>query len=86
MTILMDMTQDQAARRIAELEAQLAAAKAAGRGKLTLKVSKAGAVSVYGMGKWPVTLYSQQWEKVLDAEEQIRAFIVANADSLSVKE
>lgn len=86
MTVLMDMTQDQAAKRIAELEGQLAAAKAAAKGKLTLKVSKAGAVSVYGMGKWPVTLYSQQWERLMDAAEQIRAFIVANADSLSVKE
>lgn len=84
MAVLQDISQ--ANDRIAQLEAQLAAAKAASRGKLTLKVSKAGGVSVYGMGKWPVTLYSQQWERLLDHADQIRAFIAANAGELSVKE
>lgn len=71
---------------IAQLQAQVAALKAARNGKLTLKVSKAGAVSIYGMGRWPVTLYRGQMERLLDSAEQIRAFIEANADQLSVKE
>lgn len=75
-----------AEERIAQLEAQIARMRAAGKGKLTLKVSKQGAVSVYGMGRWPVTLYSQQWERLLDNQEQIKAFIVDNRAELSVKE
>ena len=84
--ILQDMTQAQAIARIAELEAANAKLRAGRQSKLTLKVSKAGAVSVYGMGKWPVTLYSQQWTRLLDSAEDIRSFIEANADLLSVKE
>ena len=80
--ILQDMTQAQALERIAKLEAQLAAA----RGKLKIKVSEKGALSIYGMGRWPVTLYRGQMERLLEGAEQIRAFIDANADSLSVKE
>ena len=53
--------------------------------KLTLKVGAAGGVSVYGMGKWPVTLYRGQWERLLDSADEIRSFILANADSLSTK-
>lgn len=55
-------------------------------GKFMLKVGKAGGVSVYGMGRWPVTLYRSQWERLLDSAEEIRAFIEANADLLTSKE
>lgn len=53
---------------------------------LTLKVSEKGAVSVYGMGRFPVTLYQEQWVKVLDKAEDIRAFIVANKGRLAKKD
>jgi len=53
---------------------------------LTLKVSQKGAVSLYGIGRYPVTLYRQQWERVLGHVDSIRAFIETNADKLSVKE
>ena len=53
--------------------------------KLTLKVSEKGAVSVYGMGKFPVTLYSQAWERLLDHADEIKSFIEANRAVLSVK-
>lgn len=72
--------------QIAKLQADNAKLKASRNSKLTLKVSAKGAISVYGMGKWPITLYSQQWERLLDNAEDIRAFIAANADLLSVKE
>ena len=48
-------------------------------GNLSLKVSEKGAVSVYGMGRFPVTLYAEQWEKLLATSDQITAFLKANA-------
>jgi len=54
--------------------------------KLTLKVSAKGAISLYGMGKFPVTLYTQQWDRVLDAADEIRAFQAANASLLATKD
>jgi hypothetical protein len=51
-----------------------------------MKVSEKGALSVYGMGRFPVTLYKEQWLKLLDMSDQIRAFIDANAAQLKAKE
>ena len=53
---------------------------------LRLKVSEKGAVSVYGMGRFPVTLYKEQWIKLLDMADEIRAFIAANESQLKAKE
>lgn len=53
--------------------------------KLTLKVSGKGAISVYGMGKFPVTLYRGQWERLLGASEEITQFIAANEGLLATK-
>lgn len=52
----------------------------------TLKVSEKGAVSVYGLGRFPVTLYQEQWTKLLDMADDIRAFIRDHAGELKVKE
>jgi hypothetical protein len=52
---------------------------------LTLKVSEKGAVSVYGMGRFPVTLYKEQWTKLLDMADEIRAFIRKNDGVLKAK-
>ena len=52
---------------------------------ITLKVSEKGALSVYGLGRFPVTLYRAQMERLLDQGDTIRAFIKANANLLSVK-
>lgn len=57
-----------------------------GERKLTLKVSEKGALCVYGLGRWPVTLYASQWEKLLPMADEIKAFIAANADKLTRKE
>jgi hypothetical protein len=51
-----------------------------------MKVSEKGALSVYGMGRFPVTLYQEQWLKLLDLAEEIRAFIQANQGGLKKKE
>jgi hypothetical protein len=53
---------------------------------IRLKVSEKGAVSVYGMGRFPVTLYKEQWIKLLDMATEIRAFIAANEAQLKAKE
>jgi hypothetical protein len=55
-------------------------------GPFGMKVTEKGGVSVYGMGRWPVTLYAGQWEKVLANADRIKAFIEANRDKLSFKE
>lgn len=52
---------------------------------VTLKVSEKGGVSVYGMGRFPVTLYKEQWLKLLDMADEIRAFIRENESKLKTK-
>lgn len=66
--------------------AKLKAAAATKAGSLSLKVSEKGALSVYGMGRFPVTLYRGQWERLIRSVPEIEAFILANADKLAVKE
>lgn len=58
----------------------------ASSGKLSCKVSDKGAVSVYGMGRFPVTLYREQWERLFAHKGQIEGFIQSNASLLSTKE
>ena len=53
---------------------------------VSLKVSEKGGVSVYGLGRFPVTLYKEQWAKLLDMAEEIRAFIKENDSKLKAKE
>lgn len=53
---------------------------------VSLKVSEKGAVSVYGLGRFPVTLYREQWEKLLALSDQIKTFIADNKDKLKTKE
>ncbi len=59
--------------------------KSAGRGG-SLRVSEKGGVSVYGLGRFPVTLYKEQWLRLLDMADDIRAFIRENESRLKVKE
>jgi hypothetical protein len=68
------------------LRAENSALKArSGRG-VSMKVSEKGAVSVYGLGRFPVTLYQEQWLKLLDMADDIRAFIRENEGKLKKKE
>jgi len=53
---------------------------------IRMKVSEKGAVSVYGMGRFPVTLYKEQWLRLLDMSSEIRDFIAANQSQLKAKE
>lgn len=59
--------------------------KSAGSG-IRLKVSEKGAVSIYGMGRFPVTLYKEQWLKLLEMAAEIRSFIAENEALLKSKD
>lgn len=67
------------------LRAQIAAMKAAEAEKVYFKVSDKGAVSCYGLMRFPVTLYRGQWETLLGRVDDIKAFIAANAANLKSK-
>jgi len=55
-------------------------------GAISMKVSEKGAVSVYGLGRFPVTLYQEQWLKLLGLNEEIKVFIEENKSRLKAKE
>jgi len=57
-----------------------------GTGEISLRVSEKGAVSVYGLGRFPVTLYQEQWERLLAHSDAIRTFIEENRPRLKKKE
>ena len=59
--------------------------KGASKG-ISRKVSEKGGLSVYGLGRFPVTLYKEQWKKLLDMSDEIRNFIAANDADLKTKE
>ncbi len=60
--------------------------KKGSKGVLSMKVSEKGALSVYGMGRFPVTLYKEQWLKLLGITEDIKKFIEENDEKLKTKE
>jgi hypothetical protein len=68
------------------LKAENAALKAQATRGISIKVSEKGGVSVYGLGRFPVTLYKEQWAKLLDLAEDIRAFIKTHDAELKAKE
>jgi hypothetical protein len=79
MQAMSKLTHEELLARIADLEKSKASTG--------LKVSTKGAVSLYGIGRWPVTLYKSQWERVIAMVQDgtIEQFIADNADKLSVK-
>jgi len=77
---------DEENAELARLRAENERLKRAQSRGTTLKVSEKGGVSVYGLGRFPVTLYKEQWTKLLDLADEIRAFIRENDASLKTKE
>ena len=69
-----------------KLRAENAALKRSTSRGLSLKVSAKGALSVYGLGRFPVTLYKEQWNRLLDMADDIKAFIKANDQELRGKD
>jgi hypothetical protein len=80
------MADDSVEAELARLKAENERLKRTANRGTSLKVSEKGGVSVYGMGRFPVTLYKEQWLKLLDMADEIRAFIAENAGSLKTKE
>ena len=80
------MSDEDTKAELERLRKENAALKKGASSGVRLKVSEKGAVSVYGMGRFPLTLYKEQWLKLLDMSDEIRAFIDANEAQLKAKE
>jgi hypothetical protein len=76
------MTDDQDKTELERLRAENERLKRTASRGITLKVSEKGGVSVYGLGRFPVTLYKEQWLRLLDMAGDIRAFIADNTERL----
>lgn len=74
-------TYEELKARVAELEKQTGRRS----GELEFRVSEKGGVSVYGLGRFPVTLYYEQWIRLLNATEELKAFLEKNKDRLKLK-
>ena len=79
----MEPSYDELKAKLAELEKQVAGGRK--RGNVEFKVSEKGGVSVYGLGRFPVTLYYEQWIRLLDHAEPIRQFLEENKSRLKLK-
>jgi hypothetical protein len=80
------MSDEDPMKELERLRAENEALKKRSSRGVTMKVSEKGGVSVYGLGRFPVTLYKEQWVRLLDMADDIRAFIEENEDKLKKKE
>ena len=80
------MSDDDLKAELERLRSENAALKKGTSGGIRMKVSEKGALSVYGMGRFPVTLYKEQWLRLLDMSDEIRSFIAANEAKLKAKD
>ena len=80
------MSDEDLKAELERLRSENAALKKGASTGVTMKVSEKGALSIYGMGRFPVTLYKEQWLKLLGMADDIRAFIAANDGRLKTKE
>ena len=76
---------DLASKSPAELIAIIEVMAKAGRAKLTMKVSEKGALSIYGFGQWPVTLYASQWRRLIESIDDVTAFLETHKAVLTEK-
>jgi hypothetical protein len=76
-------TYEELKARLAELEKQGSNKRS---GNLEFRVSEKGGVSVYGLGRFPVTLYYEQWKRLLDRSEDLKTFMEENKSRLKLKE
>jgi hypothetical protein len=79
------MSDEEMKAELERLRAENSRLKQRGSRGVSMKVSEKGGVSIYGLGRFPVTLYKEQWEKLLDMSDDIRAFIQENASKLKIK-
>ena len=80
------MSDEDLKAELERLRQENAALKKGASSGIRMKVSEKGAVSIYGMGRFPVTLYKEQWLKLLDTSDDIRAFINANEGQLKTRD
>jgi hypothetical protein len=80
------MSDEEMKAELERLRNENAALKKGASSSIRMKVSEKGAVSIYGMGRFPVTLYKEQWVRLLDMADEIRAFIAANEARLKTKD
>jgi hypothetical protein len=80
------MAEEDVQAELARLRAENESLKQRRNSAVSMKVSEKGAVSVYGLGRFPVTLYQEQWTKLLAMADQIKGFIEENRAQLKVKE
>lgn len=71
---------------LARLRAENESLKQRRNAAISMKVSEKGAVSVYGLGRFPVTLYQEQWQKLLASADDIKSFIEENRSRLKARE
>jgi len=81
-TKMTEPSKEELMARIAELEKQAGGRK---KGSLEFRVGEKGGVSVYGLGRFPVTLYYEQWIRLLDTADSLRAFLEENKPRLKLK-
>jgi hypothetical protein len=79
------MADEDIKNELERLRAENARLKQRGTRGVSMKVSEKGGVSIYGLGRFPVTLYKEQWEKLLDMADDIRGFIQENHGKLKIK-
>ena len=80
-----DMTIEELKEELDRVNKEKEAVTRAGERSLSLRISQKGALSLYGMGRFPVTLYKSQWLRVLGAADDIRAYIDANGHLMTEK-
>ena len=80
------MSDDDLRAELERLKQENAALKKGAARGVSLKVSEKGGLSVYGLGRFPVTLYKEQWTKLLDMSDEIRTFISTHDKELKAKE
>jgi hypothetical protein len=80
------MSDDDVKAELERLRRENEALKKGSSESVRMKVSEKGGVSVYGMGRFPVTLYKEQWLKLLNMSDEIRAFIAENEARLKAKD
>ena len=80
------MTKETMEQELARLRSENEKLKTQKTKGLTFKVSQKGALSVYGMGRFPVTLYKEQWLRLMDKKDEILIFISENEDQLTTKD
>jgi hypothetical protein len=85
-TLAIMATDDELRAELERLKAENEALKSRRSGATSMKVSEKGGLSVYGLGRFPVTLYQEQWLKLLDLGDQIRAFIREHQSELKKRD